>query len=215
MTEMTDRFTPDATTDSGPRINGVLDVPRANRVAGWAIDRADPAAAVTVTILREGRLVGEVRADAHRPDLERGGIGTGRYGFAVDLDPPLEPGFEFTVTAIARADDGTSGEIRAVGRARPSDDAARRLAERTFAELTQLRVAVQAVAGRQDRDVDPRLVEALERVEVTQARLEQAIATTEPQPRRTSSRGLAVAVGVALATGIGSLGLGIWSMLVG
>ena len=134
MTEMPTGFAPDA-AESATRINGVVDIPRPGRVAGWAIDRADPGAAVVVTVLREGRVVAEVRADAHRPDLERGGIGTGRYGFAIDLDPPLDPGLEFTLTAVARAADGTSGELRPVGRARPTDDAGSRLAQRTFAEL--------------------------------------------------------------------------------
>jgi hypothetical protein len=202
MTEMPEDFTPDEAV-SAQRINGVIDVPRPGRVAGWAIDRADPDAAVMVTVLREGRVIGEVRADAHRADLERGGIGTGRYGFALELDPPLEPGFEFTVTAVARAGDGTTGEIRPVGRARPSGDEDRRLAERTFDELTQVRSALRHAAGRQDRAAEMRALEILDRVEVVQARIELALAATEATDRRPRGRGLALAVAAALAAGCG------------
>jgi hypothetical protein len=215
MTEMPDDFTPDDDDAATQRINGVIDVPRPGRVAGWAIDRSDPEAAVTVTVLREGRVVGEVRADAHRPDLERGGIGTGRYGFALDLDPPLEPGFEFTVTAIARASDGTTGEIRPVGRARPAEDAGRRLAERTFAEVTQLRGALLHLSGRQDRASEMRALEILDRVEVVQARLEQTLAGIAEPEALSRGRGVALAVAAALALGAGSLALGVWSMLAG
>ena len=55
------------------RVYGVVDLLRDNRIAGWAIDRADAAAAVTVDIHRNGRLISSVVADRHRPDLEKGG----------------------------------------------------------------------------------------------------------------------------------------------
>lgn len=212
MTDMPTEFT-DEDASSGQRINGVIDVPRPGRVAGWAIDRADPQAAVTVTVLRDGRPVAQVVADAHRPDLERGGIGTGRYGFALDLDPPLEPGFEFTVGAVARAADGVSGDLRPVGRARPTGDAARRLVERCYMELCALRAAVGAVEARRTVDAETRVFEALDRVEIVQARLEQALGKADtPGPER-QGRALILAVGIALATGAGSLALGVWSML--
>lgn len=214
MTDMPAKLRPEP-TDTGARINGVIDIPRPGRVAGWAIDRSDENATVTVSVFREGRLVGEVRADAHRPDLERGGIGTGGYGFALDLDPPVEPGFEFTITATARADDGTSGDLRPIGRARPAEDAARLLAERTFSDLTALRVAVAQLANRQNRTAELRLTEALDRVEVVQARLEETLASADtPQPPA-RSHGIALALGLALIMGAGSLTLGIWSMIAG
>ncbi len=211
MTDMPARFAAtDEKAEPGPRINGVVDVPRPGRISGWAIDRSDPEAAVTVRIAREGRVVGEIRADAHRPDLERGGIGTGRYGFALDLDPPLEPGFEFTVAATALAADGTSGELRPVGRAKPAEDPARRLAERTFEELCRLRGAVAL----QPRTADAPLRQTMEGIEVVQARIETALAAIEP-PERPGNRGLVAAVALALAIGMGSLGLGLWSVFAG
>ena len=90
----------------GPRLHGVVDVIRPDRIAGWAIDRADSHAALEIDIRREGRVVATVRANRFRKDLERGSVGTGRYGFSCELTPPLEPGFEFTVTGMARTADG-------------------------------------------------------------------------------------------------------------
>jgi hypothetical protein len=214
MTEMPTEFRADD-ADPGPRINGVIDVSRPGRAGGWAIDRADEAAAVTVTVLREGRVIGEVRADAHRPDLERGGIGTGRYGFAVTLDPPLEPGFEFTVTAVARADDGTTGSLRQVGRARGAASPERRLMERTFTEITALHATVAGIARRQAKGAEAELAGMLDRIEVVQARIETALPAPETNRGVERDRSLAVAVAAALVVGTCSLALGIWTMLAG
>ena len=205
----------DAAAIPGQRINGVLDVARATRVAGWAIDRADQDAAVVVTVYREGRRIGEVRADQYRPDLERGGIGTGRYGFGLDVDPPIEPGFEFTITATARATDGIVGSLRPVGRARPSEDVAHRLLERTFSELSLLRAQIDRLQQDSDGSTETWVEEALDRIEITQARLEHAMASAPPPPPIRPLRGLILAVGLALALGAASLSLGIWSMLTG
>lgn len=205
MTDMPIRL--EADRDVNVRINGVIDVPRPGRVSGWAIDRSDPEAVVTVQIAREGRPLGEVRADAYRADLERGGIGTGRYGFSFDLDTPLEPGFEFTVTATAVADDGTSGELRRIGRAKLAEDPARRLAERLFEEVFRLRMAI----GSGMRTADAPFDDAMARIEVVQARIEAALATSEP-PQRSSTGGLVAAVGLSLLIGLASLGLGLWSL---
>ena len=209
MTDMPTRLAAEGEASTGARINGVIDIPRPGRVSGWAIDRGDPDAAVTVRIVREGHLVGEVRADVYRPDLEHGGIGTGRYGFAFDLDPPLEPSFEFTVMAVARADDGTSGELRRIGRAKWSEDPDRRLAERLFEEFVRLRIAL----GHETRSTDPALRDAMERIEVTQARIETALSNVEPPPR-SGMGGLVGAVTLSLLIGLASLGLGLWSIFV-
>lgn len=208
MTDMPFRLAAEDEASARARINGVIDVPRPGRVSGWAIDRGDPDAAVTVRIAREGRLVGEVRADGYRPDLERGGIGTGRYGFALDLKEPLEPGFEFTVTAMARADDGTSGELRRIGRAKSAENPGQRLAERLFEEFVRLRIAI----GRETRTANAPLCDVVERIEVVQARIEMALSTIEP-PQRSGTRGLVVAVTLSLLIGAASLGLGLWSII--
>lgn len=208
MTDMPTRLVAEGEASTGARINGVVDVPRPGRVSGWAIDRSDPDAVVTVRIAREGRFVGEVRADGYRPDLERGGIGTGRYGFAIDLDPPVEPGFEFTVTAVARADDGTAGELRRIGRAKSAEDPGRRLAERLFEDLLRLRLTID----RETRGAEVPTSDTMARIEVVQARIETALSTIEPPPR-SGLGGLVVAVTLSLLIGVASLGLGLWSLL--
>ena len=199
------------------RINGVYDLPAPGRIAGWAIDRADPEACVEVVIRREGRTVARVRADNYRPDLEKGGIGTGRYGFSVEIDPPLAPGMGFTVTADAIASDGAAGPLRATGAARPGEDPERALLERLFLAVTAMQAGIDrlgtAVAA---PAADPgALAATLARVEVVQARLELALAAVEtPRPPRPGP-GLRAAVGLALTLGAAALALGLWSVFGG
>jgi hypothetical protein len=185
----------------GPRIYGVVDVVRATRIAGWAIDRSDSAASVEIDIRREGRLVGTVRADRPRRDLERGGVGTGRYGFASDLDPPLQPGFEFTVTATARTADGASCELKRAGQKDEERPAELRLVERIF----------EIVSQPSEPDPARDLAAAIERIEVVQARLEAALAGTEA-PRPASQTGLRIVAGLSLAAAFISLAIGLVSM---
>lgn len=188
--------------EAGPRLYGVIDVLRADRIAGWVIDRTDASAALDVEIRREGRAVATVRADRLRADLEKTGVGTGRYGFSCELDPVLEPGFEFTLTALARTPDGAALELRRSGSR--NRDPERRLIERIYEEVTALR-ATQAAPG-------DALAGLLERVEVTQARLEAALVRAEP-PAPASATGLRLLAGLAFATAAVSLGVGIASLL--
>ena len=191
--------------DSGPRVYGVIDVLRASRIAGWAIDRADRAAAVSIEIRREGAVVATVRAERHRRDLERGGVGTGRYGFVCELHPPLQPGFEFTVSATARTADGAASELRRAGAGAGDDQASaeRRLMERIFALVS--RVPTEA-AERQDK-----LEAAIDRLDLVQARIEAALAAVEPPPAPAVA-GLRAIAGLAVAIALVSLGIGLVSM---
>ncbi len=193
----------DASTDAGPILYGVLDVVRGDRIAGWAIDRRDSAAALDVEIRREGRTVGVSRADRHRRDLEQTGVGTGRYGFVCKLDPPIEPGFEFTVTATARAADGAAVELR-----RPASKAAtdpdRRLAERTFEALARL-------GDGATRMPEDDLQDIVRRIEVAQARIEAALTQIEPPPQP-SQLGLKLVLALSVGLAATSLAVGIVSM---
>ena len=194
--------------DGGPRIHGVVDAIHPDRVVGWAIDRADPAAHVEVRLEREGRAVATAPADRLRKDLAKGGVGTGLYGFALPLDPPLEAGMEFTVAVIARTRDGQETRLRA-----PKLEAARpenRLLERVFAEIGEVR---RALASLDDRlaGTGPETLRALERVEVLQTRLEAAIAGIEP-PAAASQAGLRMLAGAALGVAAVSLAIGVASL---
>jgi hypothetical protein len=207
---------PPAAVATEPRIYGVIDVLRPERIAGWAIDRADSAAALEIDIYREGCLVATVRADRYRADLEKGGVGTGKYGFAAALTPPIEPGFGFTLEAVARAADEASGGLKRVGAAAEPVSPEHRVLERVFEEVLRLRGAEaasrRATTGSEAEARGERLDRALERIEVAQARIEAALATVEtPAPR--DSGGLGAIAICALAVALGSLGLGIYSML--
>jgi len=202
---------------SANRVNGVYDLPAPGRVAGWAIDRANPEAVVEVEIRRAGKLIAKTRADRHRPDLERGGIGTGRYGFSVEIDPPIEPGMAFTLSVLAMTGDGVSGPLRGTGAAAQSEDPSRRILEQTFAEIAALRADLDdlrhAIADVRAPAAERNLAETLERIEVVQARLDLVAAAPEaPSVQRTQS-GLRWAVAASLLIGTAALALGLWSVL--
>ena len=186
--------------DGGPSLYGVVDVMRPDRIAGWVIDRRDSRAALDVEIRREGRLVATVKAARARRDLERAGVGTGRYGFSCELDPPIEPGFEFTLAITARAADGVTETLRRPARsAGPEAGPERRLLERIFEEVRR-----PADAGD--------LRELIARAEVVQARIEAALAAIEPPAATTVPAGLRLLVGSAIAIASLSLAIGIISM---
>lgn len=206
-------------TADQPRVNGVFDVPAPGRVAGWAIDRSDPSAAVRVEIYREGVCVGSVKADRYRKDLEKGGIGTGRYGFAMDLDPPIVPGMNFTIEARAITDDGVTGPLRATGSALPLADPKTRLLEQTFMRLCDLSRKIDRVAARADvskGQIDPEMLTSqLDRIELVQIRLEQAMAAREPLEIQGELQGLRLISKLALLVGLVALGTGLYSIFGG
>jgi len=195
---------PSAAGDPGPSLYGVVDILRPDRIAGWVIDRRDSRAALDVEIRREGRLVATIKAAHLRRDLERTGVGTGRYGFSCDLDPPIEPGFEFTLAATARATDGTTQELR-----RPSSQAGsdpnRRLLERVFEEIR--RQADHPAAGTlvELRDI-------VQRLEVAQARIEAGLDALETPLTPPTHAGPKVLLAVAITTAATSLAIGLFSM---
>ncbi len=200
------------------RLNGVVDVSRPGRVVGWAIDRSDPEAAVDVEIYRDGRHVVTVHADRHREDLVRGGIGTGKYGFVAELAPQAELGMEFAVTAIARAADGTRAPLRPIGKAAPSSDPGRRLLERTFEEVISLRADIARLRKQGSGSNEESLAgfrDMLERIEVVQARLEERVAPSDRPDGSQNDKSLRLIAGAALLIAVGSLTLGIFSMLQG
>jgi hypothetical protein len=211
--ETEDETPPALPATAGPRIQGAIDVLRPDRIAGWAVDRADPARPVLVELRREGRLVARIAADRSRPDLARGGLGSGAAGFRAEIEPPLEPGFEFTLTATAVAPDGTRAELRRVGAAAPAPDPARRLLERLHADMGRL-AAAQAAAA-EAGPTDTRLTEALARIELAQARIDARLADLEARAAEGPARGdggVRLIAAAALAVALVSLAAGLWSL---
>jgi hypothetical protein len=196
-----------AAPEAASRLYGVIDVLRSNRIAGWAIDRSDPQAALDIEILRDGRPVATVRAERPRRDLETRGLGTGRYGFSAAIEPPVEPGFEFMIEAVARAPDGERTELKRAGAAAAGEDPARRLLEGVYLRLG----AVERAAGTGPAGEAERIRDLLARIEVCQGRLERRLDEVAPLPGA-SGRGLLALVALSLALGSGSLGLGLLSL---
>ncbi len=199
--------------DPGQRVYGVIDVLRAGRIGGWAIDRASSSASVEVDVRREGALIGTVRADRHRADLERGGIGTGNYGFVLDIEPPLDAGLEFTITATARSADGAQAVLRNASPAQRPASPELFLLQRLY-ERGQAPVRAPApVPDPQTAEQLARLVESLSRVELVQARIEATLAGIDAPAPPVADRA-ARRIGVAALTfAAGSIALGLFSLL--
>jgi len=189
------------------RVYGVIDLLRENRIAGWAIDRAEAAAAVTVDIYRDGRLICSVTADRHRPDLEKGGIGTGKYGFRAEIDPPLDAGFEFTISALARAADGASVGLKPTGSASPDVSTETLLLQRLYGSVQQALLRLS-----EPLDDIAALSLLIERLELTQARIESSIIATTNRNPEVSESGFTKIVYGTLAIGLLSLGIGMLSL---
>lgn len=72
-------------------LRGSIDTVHNGCCQGWALDTKS-ASPVDVELFVDGRLVGRARADAHRDDLEREGLGDGRHGFAIEMPAALRDG---------------------------------------------------------------------------------------------------------------------------
>lgn len=66
-------------------IHGCLDQVTPSLVVGWATDADLPDAPVTVEVWMDGAVAGTALATIYRPDLKNAGIGSGCYGFRIDL----------------------------------------------------------------------------------------------------------------------------------
>jgi glycosyltransferase involved in cell wall biosynthesis len=74
----------------GVSIRGWIDKLSPAGLYGWAQDPDRPGERMSLLVTADGELIGRTVADRHRPDVERAGIGDGRYGFSVVFDDPLQ-----------------------------------------------------------------------------------------------------------------------------
>ena len=88
----------------GP-IQGFLDSADRTLVTGWARDPTQPSAPVRLQVLANGAVLGEILADAHRPDLEAAGYGDGCHSFIFPMPGGLAP-HRSQVIEVRRAADG-------------------------------------------------------------------------------------------------------------
>jgi hypothetical protein len=84
------RLRPDGTATPIARTLGYVDQASRTSLEGWAFAGAG-VPPLTVAILLNGALVGEVSADLYRADLKAAGLGDGHCGFRFDLPAGLEP----------------------------------------------------------------------------------------------------------------------------
>ena len=207
-------------SDNEGRVNGIVDRPTSGRIAGWAIDRADPSSHVIVDILYEGALIGQVPATEYRKDLKGNGIGTGKYGFKFDLSDRIDAEMSFAITAVARTKDGICAPSRNTGRMAQSEDPAIRMSQRSYLNGVALRRDVMQMlhelsAENQDKSPGTDITDSLDRIELVQARLEELLSKADTVEPSSQPAGLKWAVAIALLFGLSSFALGVVSLWMG
>lgn len=79
-------------TAFAPSLRGELDEASQRRVAGWAVDQAEPQAHVEVQLYIDGQFVASRRADSSRPDVSAADYAADElHGYSFDT-PVLGPG---------------------------------------------------------------------------------------------------------------------------
>ena len=90
-------------------LTGFFEAANASVLIGWVWDSSQPNRRVSVGIYDDATLIATVVADQLRPDLEKGRIGDGRYGFRVATPDALRDGKSHTLHARPV---GTEYELR-------------------------------------------------------------------------------------------------------
>lgn len=73
-------------------LEGVDDTSSCSYFAGWAWDRSNPAATVSVDIFDGATLIATLSANGYRPDLQSAGIGNGRHAYYYATPQTLKDG---------------------------------------------------------------------------------------------------------------------------
>ncbi|MBV1836333.1 glycosyltransferase [Acetobacter estunensis] len=81
-------------------IRGAVDVVGRDRLAGWLVNETDLTRRLGISVMVDGSLQHRVMANQSRPDLRNIGLGDGRYGFDVLLNPPLSADSDHVVSLI-------------------------------------------------------------------------------------------------------------------
>ena len=144
--------------EAGRRLDGRVEAASAESVSGWAVDPAQPGAAMPLEIALDGAPIAWGLADRRRPDLEARGLGA--CAFAIRFDTP--PTDRTRWLTIRRATDGVDVPGSPVllrpaegiaSPPRPTTDRARReQAAALFAQIDRLIQARQTVP---QRKIDP------------------------------------------------------------
>jgi hypothetical protein len=212
------------------------------RVSGWTWDKMSPESSLQVELRLDGQALSSTTADRQRQDLERAGVGTGRYGFAFELPESVLAEQVDRVQVLAsryldhRTVALTNRSLQATREAaRPSNnqpvlaaigDVQKVLEDRVDTLDAELKASVdshaQAARANELKLEDIRAaLEAFGRqvaaVEVFQARLDAAVAALisrgdAADSGRGAGRGLTIAVGALSLVSCASLVLGLVSV---
>ena len=74
-----------------PTYSGHLDVVDMKEIIGWVQDQSQPDRPINVIVTDNDELIGCMTANLYRSDLEKEGIGTGRYGFRFSYPHTFSP----------------------------------------------------------------------------------------------------------------------------
>jgi len=88
---------------AGP-LRGQVDLVSPRVISGWAQNPQNPEAPVCLDIYAGDRLIGQVLANRHRPDLAVAGLGSGRHGFS--FTAPAGSAFAPHAMQVCRSVDG-------------------------------------------------------------------------------------------------------------
>ncbi|MCF2501187.1 T9SS C-terminal target domain-containing protein, partial [Dyadobacter sp. CY357] len=82
--------------------DGLLESINCDTIKGWAWDKSNPLAHVTVELLDADVVIATGAAVTYRADLEGAGLGTGRYGFSIVVPPLLKDGEDHNIKLRVR-----------------------------------------------------------------------------------------------------------------
>ena len=154
---------------------GNLDAVTFSHISGWAWNPDDPDESVLIEVLDGDTQLAVVRADQHRPDLERLGMGNGRHGFAFAFGPTILPHARHLIR-IRRLSDGA--DLATSPRLLEREGSA---LDRSTRRYVQGLFYAEAAAARAPADLDFALSFLVEQLGVvTQRQLELADQPTGP-----------------------------------
>lgn len=99
-----------------PHFRGWNDVADARRVAGWAVNEAEPSKPVEVQVYIDGRFAGDTVANLARPDVMRAGRSrTELCGFQLETPPLSEGEHEARAFVVHESNGGARRTLQQIG----------------------------------------------------------------------------------------------------
>ena len=136
-------------------LQGFVDSISRKRLHGWVRDMAHPAAPLSIVVTANDRLLARTVANVYRADLVEAGVGQGKFGFDITLNPPLSPTRSWLIHVRSEADgEDLPGSPVRLQASSEFDDAARlafSAALDGFETEADLDARIAFLAGERDR----------------------------------------------------------------